>query len=62
MIELVFPSDTNQQLAQQTLEAIGVKTQRGHAGCLEIDREALVAHLPAVEAALADYDGRIWAD
>lgn len=62
MIELVFPSDTNQQLAQQALEARHVETRRGHTGCLEIPREDLVAHLATVETVLGEYGGRIWSD
>lgn len=62
MIELVFYSDTNQQAAQQVLEAQHIETQRTGPGALTIDRETLVANLPAVESVLGDYNGHLWAD
>lgn len=61
-VELVFPSDTNQQLAAGALERQRIRVTFGRPGCLDIDRDELVAHLTQVEDTLADYSGHIWAD
>lgn len=60
-IELVFYSDTNQQLAQRALEDKHIEFTPGP-DSLVLSRESLVAHLPAIEAVAADYNGHLWAD
>lgn len=61
-MDLIFPSDTNQQLAEQALQAQHIDVRRSRPGCLEIDPDELSAHLPAVEEVLAGYSGRLWSD
>lgn len=60
MIELLFHSDTNQQLAQQALEHFGIEARRGDPGVLEIQPEALSTHRREVETVLDDYNGKLW--
>lgn len=61
-LELVFPSDTNQQLAESMLLQRDVQVSRGAPGALDIDRTELVSRMPDIEDVLSEFGGRIWAD
>lgn len=62
MIELVFTSDTNQQLAESELASMGVRTERGPHRVLRMDREAFVADMDVVNEVVQGLNGRIEAD
>lgn len=59
MIDLVFHSDTNQQLAQQELESLRIKVEPGPYGTLRIHRADLVARLAEVEEVVTGFSGHM---